>query len=477
MIVRLVAWWDNLRSNFWFVPGVMIFLGLALGVVFPMIDQAIEDKTFENWPWFQITPEAGRATLAAIAGAMFTVTGVVFSITLVTVSIATSQFGSRLLRTFAADNVPKVSIGLLLATSLYCLFVLRRVGSSDAGLLTPNLSVYVGVLGAIASMGVLVYLIHHIAQLIQAPHLVSLLADDIEGALKRVFPESLGSPHRHKNSEAVTPSDEEVQRQLAALNGEGGEVRAKRDGYVEALDLEGIMSAAVEHDIVLRIERRPGDFAIANSVLASIWPAEKAEAAEHDIRAAFLIGIRRTSRQDVICAIEDMVEVAVRALSPGINAPFTAIACIDRLCGALAKLAQRRIPSPYRHDREGRLRVIAPPIDFPQALQSAFRQIHAYGRDDVSVVMRLLDSLAAIGARARRREDREALVQFAERIERDCETAIDDHADRAAVLRRCREVLAELRRNATHPATTASAAREGESPPASGDRSQSSSSS
>ncbi|MBW3596843.1 MAG: DUF2254 domain-containing protein [Planctomycetes bacterium] len=454
MIVRLLGWWDSLRSSFWFLPGLMIAGGLAMGVAFPMLDEAINEKTFENWPWFQITPEAGRATLAAIAGAMFTVTGVVFSITLVTVSVATSQFGSRLLRTFAADNVPQISIGLLLATSLYCLVVLRRVGASDAGLLTPNLSVYVGVIGAIASMGVLIFLIHHIAQLVQAPHIVALVAGDIDRALERLFPESLKNADFDQESPAPTDA-ETVQRRLAALEEPGGRIRAARDGYVEAVHLGGLMEAAKKHDVVLRLELRPGDFAIAGAVLATVWPAEGAEAAEDDVRGAVLIGLRRTSQQDVICPIEDMVEIAVRALSPGINAPFTAIACIDRLAAALGKLAQRRIPSPYRFDRGGCLRVIAPSVDFPQALEAAFRQIHYYGRNDLSINVRLLDALAVIGALADRQGDRQALLQFAERIQRNCDAGLDDGDDQQTLRRRSREVIAQLRANEATPDTTA----------------------
>lgn len=281
----------------------------------------------------------------------------------------------------------------------------------------------------------LIVFIQNVATLIQAPHVVAGVARDLDGAIERLFPELIGEP----------ASDEELNdasaRDMESNLGENCVVvGSAREGYIQAIDADGLMHLARERDLVLRLRSQPGDFISIGSPLADVWPAAEQPAAELSgadlavpLSETFLVGIHRTPRQDVECMIDELVEVAVRALSPGINDPFTAMNCIDRLGAALGRVAERKLPSAYRGDDEGRLRVIARPVSFANVLDAAFDQIRQYGRDSVAVTIRLLEALESISAHVQRGEDREALKLRADMILRLAESFSEEHDQREAV--------------------------------------------
>jgi hypothetical protein len=179
------------------------------------------------------------------------------------------------------------------------------------------------------------------------------------------------------------------------------------------------MQLATEHDLILRVTPRPGYFVIQGSALAAAWPGERVdERLAEKIHDAFIVGAGRTLTQDVEFAVDQLVEVAVRALSPGVNDPFTAMTCVDRLGEALCQLAERTLPSPSRYDADGRLRVVVHPTTFTGVTDAAFNQIRQYGRGSAAVTIRLLEAIAGVAARASGEEDRAALLQQARMIKR-----------------------------------------------------------
>ena len=234
-------------------------------------------------------------------------------------------------------------------------------------------------------------------------------------------------------------------------------IHSTREGYIEALDGEGILALAREANLILRFTVRPGSFIGEGSPLAEVFasqqegkaseskgngPPEEAEI-DRRLNEAVITGIRRTPRQDVECAIEELVEVAVRALSPGINDPFTAINCIDRLGASLGRLARRKLPARRRCDEDGHLRIIAHRATFAGALDAAFNQIRQYGRASVAVVTRLLEALEHIGRFASRPEDRAALRLHAEMVSHLGDGFAEEH-DKEAIRRRLERVEAVL---------------------------------
>ena len=416
---RLAQLWESLRTSFWFVPTVMTAGAVGLSFASVHVDERVKVKWVRavGWLWAG-SPEGARQVLSTIAGSMITVAGVAFSITIVALTLASTQFGPRLLRNFVRDLGNQVVLGTFVATFVYCLLVLRTVRGGDGAEFVPYLSVTLGLSFALASLGVLIYFIHHVAGAIQAENLIAAVAGELDSAIEEMFPEKLGEP-------GTEPPEEEPEE----IAGEAAFIEADRSGYVQALDDGDLLAIAAERGIVLKLLRVPGHFVTEGGALVQAWPPAGAAGAGDRIRGAFIIGPRRTPTQDPEYAVHSLVEIGVRALSPGINDPFTAMTCLDWLGAAMSGLAARRIPSRYRRDGEGRLLMIADGTDFPRMADAAFNQIRQYGSGSVSVLLRLLDTIAAVGTHVRRTEDRDCLRGHAGKVAADARAALANEHD------------------------------------------------
>lgn len=414
MKTRLLTIWDFLRSTYWFIPGAISLFAIVLAIVLPIVDATYNEAIVDKFPWIAVSDSAAQEILNSIAGAMVTIAGVVFSITIVTLSIASSQLGPRLLRTYMNSGTMHVALGVFVGTGLYCLLVLSAIRGEDntnGYQFVPHFSLLVGVLFAVIGLGTLIVFIHRVAVLIQAPNVIQSVGHDLDKAVDRLYPEELGRSPK----DPVTKK--EVKEKISELGSRSSRVPALFEGYIQSLDLDALMEFACERNVVLYLKHRPGVFVTRESVLAEYWPAgESTDETFKRINEAFTVGNRPTPLQDVESAANELVEVAVRSLSTGINDPFTAINCIDRLGASLCRLAQREIPSPYRHDQEGNLRVIAYGPTFAHVLESSFRMIWEYGQTAPSIMIRMLEALATIADHARRESDREAIMKQATTI-------------------------------------------------------------
>jgi uncharacterized membrane protein len=410
MRLIILKYWEQIRSGFWFLPSLMALGALLASTATVALDGAGVDRWLNARGWvYAGGAEGASAVLAAIAGSMITIAGVVFSLTLVALSQASSQFGPRLLRNFMRDTANQLVLGAFVSTFLYCLLVLRTIRRTDEGAFVPHLSVTIGVALAVVSIGVLIYFIHHVSVSIHADHLISRVHQELLASIDRLFPEEIGNePPGNVNSEPQLP-DANDERFVA--------VPSPTDGYVQLIDADGLLRLTVEHDLVVVLLLRPGDYAVRRLPLLRVWPSERID---DDVRRAlagvFVFGEERTSPQDAGYPIAQLVEVALRALSPGINDPFTAITCIDRLTSALARLADRKLPSAWRVDDSRKPRVHAPATTFEGLLTASFRPIAEFGKDHKLIVARLrhaLDTLAAVCSGQDRREE---IRKFAESI-------------------------------------------------------------
>ena len=407
-MTRVRALWDYLRGTYWAVPSAMSVAAVLLSIGMIQLDQAATSKLLDPLSWIYTGgPEGARAVLSTIAASMITVAGVTFSITIVALTLASQQFGPRVLRNFLRDVGNQVVLGTFVSTFLYCLLVLRTVRGSDDAEFVPHLAVTVGVTLAMLSLGVLIFFIHHVATSIQASRIIANVAGDLEGAVDRLFPHSIG----HDAARAAG-RDASAETRMTAHGTRV--VNAKTTGYVQAIDVDELMSVACEHALVARVHARPGSFVRRGGVLLTIASGSgQAHPPDQSFHDMFIIGTDRTGTQDVTFFIDQLVELAVRALSPGINDPGTARLCIDRLEQALCHLAGRQMLSPERYDDGGRLRVIASPLTFPDVLESAFDEIARYGRSSASITCRLLEAVRHIGCCVTRDGDRLALLREA----------------------------------------------------------------
>lgn len=434
---RLATWWEDVRSSYWFVPGLMALGALAAGFLLPGLDRLVVEEVDPTDSWLYAgSAEGARLLLSTIASSMITVAGVVFSVTIVALALTSNQFGPRLLRNFMRDTGNQVVLGTFVSTFLYCLLVLRAVIGENGpdSQFVPQISVTVAVAWAIASLGVLIYFIHHVAASVQAPNLIARVGDDLRDAVQALFPREIGRPALHR---------EEVGAQLPDFDAEAAWVRAGRSGYVQRIDGDRLLSLAVAHDLVLRLDKRPGDFVVEDEPIVRAWPAIRVDDALTDgIQQLFSVSSQRSLAQDVEFAIEQLVQVALRALSPSLNDPFTAMECVDRLSEGLALLAGRTFPMPWRTDDDGHLRVIASTPDFADLLDTAFEPIRLSARHAPVVSAHLLRGLGRVALHARTDDERRTLRAFADRIHH--EAVAEDELEQRRVTGAFHDVLAAL---------------------------------
>lgn len=418
---------EDLRTNFWFVPSIMVAGTIVLALVTIRLDRATAN---ENWiatlGWtFTRGPEGSRAVLSTIAGSMMTIISVAFSITIIALQLASSQFGPRLLRNFMRDRVNQAALGTFIATFTYCLLVLRTVNGTEDERFVPHLSVALALLLALTSLGMLIYFFHHSAASIQADNVIAEVSLELHHAIDRLYPECLG--------QGDPGGDRSMDRRDLPADFEQAScpVLSRQGGYIQAIDVDRLLSLAVESDLIIQVSRRPGKFIIAGGELARVWPRSRAsDKLAESVQEAFYLGSQRTLTQDVEFAIDQLVEIAVRALSPGVNDPFTAIASVDRLGEALCTLAGRKMPSPFRYDDAGRLRAVTDVSTIPGIVDSAFHQIRQASRGNAAVTFRLLETIAEVAGRTRHPSFLAALLRHAGLIYDNSQVTISDPTDR-----------------------------------------------
>jgi len=438
MLTKLHHWWQNLRSSFWFVPAVIVLGAVGLAVLLIAVDTTVDLTVVERWPLLFGAGAAGaRGLLTTVASSMITVAGVVFSITIVALALTSSQYTSRVLRNFMRDRVNQTVLGVFLGNFAYCLVVLRVIRGGDEGAFVPSLAVLGGLVLAFVGIAFLVYFIHYISLSIQASRIIAIAAKETLDAMDRLFPEALGDE-----------PDEDGDGDMAAPRAEQhwSPVPARKTGYLETIDSDVLLRWAQEHGTILRMERGIGEFVVEGTPLISVaGPGGLDEDTTDDLNALYVISRHRTVEQDVSFGIRQLVDIALKALSPGINDTTTAVMGVDYLGAILARLASRQFPATHRLD-QGELRVIARGPSFESLLAEAFDQIRQNAAGNVAVLTRLLQALEIIAGETPSRRRRQALRQQSELIAAMAERTIPSPHDRGdvdAALLRLSQVLAQ----------------------------------
>ena len=421
---RPLAAWNRLRSTYWFMPAVMTAVAAAMAIVCVEIDR----YTGADAPWLGWAYGGGadgaRALLSAVAGSTITVVSLTFSVTIVALTVSAQHFGPRLLSNFMRDTAAQVVLGMFIGTFAFCLLVLRtvRADADDYAQFIPHLSVTVAVILAMLSVAALIYYLHHVAASIQVSQIALNVTRDLEAAIDRLYPDHAGA------------DQEPPPAPLPPVPDDAAAIRADASGYVQAIDLDAVMALVERHDAMAWLDRRPGDFVIAGAVLATVSPPP----ADRDgfakaLRDAYVLGADRTAWQDAEFAIEQLVEVALHALSPGINEPFTAITCIDRLAQGLSILAGRRLPADVLEDSAHRPRVVAPPRSFAGLLHAAFDPILLNAGANPAIYSRLLERLAALAEVASRPKDHAAIADLAASVRDAAQVQLRDERHRRSI--------------------------------------------
>jgi len=413
---RTAAWRHvrELRGGFVFRPGA-IAMGLA-ALAIGLTEGERRLTAVHAWSvaldWiFPPEPQAAYVVLGTIAGSMMTVVSVVYSILLVALTFASAQFSPRVLVTFVEDRVSQTTLGVFIGTFTFCLLTLPAVRGGNSPFV-PSIAVVVAMGLAVACLACLLYFIHHIALSIQAGHIVDRIARETERTLDQVFPRPLVA----------------AGARAATAPAEGGRpLVAEASGYIRSIDEAGLLAAAVAHDATLHVDRYIGQFIAAGTpILRVVAPGPTPAALGDACLRAFEVGATRTMEQDVEFGFLQIVDIALKAISPAVNDPTTATTCIDQLGRVLVR-ASALEPSPSALcDASGRARVMLLRTSFPRLLDVAFSQIRHYGKADVATPLRLMRVLGELAGVARDPTHAAAVVDQARRLATACGAGFPD---------------------------------------------------
>lgn len=428
---------EALRTTLWLVPTVMVAAATALFAATYAIDRAAADGLLVLPRWIDTDgPDAARQVLIGLAAAVITVAGVVFSITILALTLASQQFGPRMLRNFIRDRGTQLTLGAFVSTFAYMVLTLGSVSGPGGRSFVPSLSVAVALSATLGNVFVLIYFVHHVATSIQVTSVVSSIAGDFQATVGELFAEEAAL--RTGQLEAG-PSVTEL---LTRLEHDGATVAATASGFLQAVGHRRLVRIASSSDAVIRLLNRPGHFLVEGRALAVVWPADAAPSVASALARAHVIGPHRTLTQDVGFAVDQLAEIALRALSPAVNDIFTALNCIDWLGDGLCKISVRPLPDGVYRDSRGQVRLIDPVITYERLVKGAFDKVRHAGRGMPAVYIRQLQSLEKMLQSDRCAAQREILLHHAAMILRGSEESVPEPDDRQDVIAEYDRVMA-----------------------------------
>lgn len=417
---RLLTIWDHLRTSLWFIPSIMMVLGAGLAIVMLRLYPGWAGGSIESWWINSGNGEDVRNLLSTLLTAVITMASLVFSVTVLALTLAANAYGSRLIRIFRADLRTQSVLGLFSMTIVYCLIVLRSVHGEARMDEVPHLAVTVGTALSLLCVLALVVFIQSVARSIVADEVVRRVRRDVDSSLSHLPELSFEDTPEH--APADLPAD---------FSAKAASIPLPYGGYVQVVDYGELLSWAERRNAILRLEFRAGDFIVQGDRRVHVYPAQpdpekvRAELGQH-----IVTGDERTPVQDLEYAIRHLVEVAMRALSPGINDPFTATVVIDRLRAALSRLMGRRLPSEYQRDRSGKVRIYRETSTYKGILDSAFHQIRQAGSSHPAILIHMLKAIARIAEHACLGEQLIALIHHAKLIRAAAQRDVPEPADR-----------------------------------------------
>ncbi len=425
---------EALRTNLWLVPvletvAVVVLFGLTYAVDRSAYDGLI---TLPTWV-LSGTADVARVLLATVAASIITVVGIVFSITIVALTLASTQFGPRMLRNFVRDPGTQLSLGTFVASFCFAMIALVSVGGGPHGDFVPHLSITVTLLFTLVDVAVLIYFLNHIATMIQLPVVIANIATNLVNEVT-----AMENSDTFGVGMARGPSHDEL---LVRLAESGAPIRTPRSGYLQVIRHDVLVEIAANANAVVQLPHRPGHFMVAGQVIAKVWPPEAAESVAEKLALGHVAGAYRTLPQDVSFGFDQLVEIALRALSPAVNDTFTGMTCVDWIADCLCRIAPIWHPHRIRRDSDGDIRVIAFQPSFDRLVERTFDTIRQAAIGMPAIMIRQLDAIAKIIEQVPDRTRRTALIRQAEAIQRSNSATVADPSDRDDVTRHYEAVL------------------------------------
>ena len=435
--VRTGSWRrEGLRTNLWLVPALEALAAVALFIVTIAVDRAAYDGHLSLPTWvLSGSADGARELLSTMAAAVITVVSLVFSITIVALTLASTQFGPRMLRNFIRDRGTQLTLGTYVATFLYTVLVLVAISPGPHGDFVPHLSITVSLALVLVDLAMLIFFINHMAKAIQLPQVIASIAGDLALAIEAQGSADDGATDGVERG----PSPAEL---LALMETDGAVVRTPASGYLQYLRHGRLIRIANEAHAVIQLPYRPGHFMVQGHPLAVVWPPEAAAHVAANLEKGQITGPYRTLTQDISFGIDQLVEIAIRALSSAVNDTFTAMTCIDWLSDCLCRITTGWHPQRIHRDAHGHVRVIAYQPDYDRLVQRSFEKIRQAGIGMPAVMIRQLEALHKVMEQTTLPERRQILLDQAALISNSCAASVTEESDRQDVERRHQALLA-----------------------------------
>jgi uncharacterized membrane protein len=433
--------WDRLRVSFWFAPVVMSVAAILLAWLMYYIDSLIPNETLaESRIILSGTPGELRAVLIGMATTILATAGVVFTLLTLPLSTVAAQYGSRLLRVFLGDRTTQLVLGTFVATFVYCLAAALTILPVQVEPYGPQITVTVGLVLMLASFSSLILLVQHISTMLQAPNIAAAAGAELRDVVLSEIPDLAKGRNDCKDGSRILPDS------LREENGYA--VHVRQAGSIQYIDPHILLTLAGEHNLVIRLLRKPGNIVWRNMQVALVWPADQVdEELDRQIRNAFRIGNGRTPTQDVAYAVNQLVEMAVRAMSPAINDPFTAMTCLDHIGEGLALFLRQGEKSSCYYDQNNQLRLILEPVTFAELLDGAFDMLRHASCDNASVLLHILKVIDAIGQETNLPNARQELLHHVNLVQLESKAGAIIELDRERISQRCIELVERLASN------------------------------
>jgi uncharacterized membrane protein len=408
LLIRHIMY--NLRGGFLVRP---LIIALSLGCAGALLSWLEESEpALSAWVPALLfpspsDPQVAQVILGGIAASIMTVVSIVFAILLMTLTLASMQFSPRIIVSFVRDRVTQWTLGIFLGTFCYCMAALPAARSTPQPF-APVATVLGAMLLSLICVGWLLYFIHHISQAINVNQIVDRIASETVAMIDEMMP----YPRRYPRVAENDPIDSSTW---------GTTVLCTTSGYIRYIDTQRLLATAKSRRVKIQVLRRVGQFVPEGVPLLRVYKGERLSAeGELELRNAFDFGPSRTLQQDVEFGVLQIVDIALKAISPAVNDPSTAITCVDQLSRVLIRFASREVPSALLCDPPGVVRVSVMWSNFGRMLDSAFEQIRLYAQTDVAVSLRMMRALGDIAVTTPDPDDRRTLVERGRHIVTGC---------------------------------------------------------
>lgn len=413
--------------------------GMLLAGLMFWLDGQVPNEVL-NTSHFIVSGSVGelRGYLFAMATTVLTTAGVVFTLLTLPLSTVAAQYGSRLLRIFLGDHTTQLILGMFVATFVYCVtgaMIIPPVQIVPEG---PQITMTVGLYLIVASFAALILLIQHISIMLQAPNIAAGAGGDLLDVVRKTnLLEGQDGENKHQTGADTLESLTEA---------EAHPVHAGKPGYIQYVDLDYLRPLVRKKDIIIRLVHKPGDFVGNGVVIALIWPANRVDnELDREIRNTFHLGNQRTPPQDLEYAVNQLTEMAVRAMSPAINDPFTAMTCLDYIGNGLSLFVRQGPISSYICDRDGQLRIVFDPVTFDELLSAAFDMLRHASCHNARVLLHMLATIDIISQETKMPDARQSLLHHVTLIQLESQEGSLIEDDRESIYRSCEALQLKLK--------------------------------